>query len=143
LESYEPGVDYIRKGITNDVIEAPPGTAELQCIPETYDFTNLKYAYFEIVVGDSGYKSTELECEPGAAPMGGSGANIGGYTGPPPVAQARKAFAGRLEEGDVVEEAGYPEAPSPPVRVVRDGRVVAMIDYDAGGYGVTYCNGQF
>jgi hypothetical protein len=124
------------------VIEAPPSIAEIQCWPSDYEFTNREYAYFEIVVGDSGYKSTELECEPGASPMGG-GADIGGYTGSNPVAKAREDFSEQLNEGDVVEEAGYPQAPSPPVRVVSDGKVVAKIDYSAGGFGVTYCPGQF
>jgi hypothetical protein len=143
LESYESSGSLIRKGINNDVTGAPPGIAEIQCFtwPRYYD--NEKYAYFEIVVGDSGYKSPELECRLGASPTGTSGADIGGHTGSNPVAKARADFSEQLKEGDVVEEAGYPQAPSPPVRVVRDGQVVAKIDYSASSYGVTYCNGQF
>ena len=143
LESYSDG-GYLRKGITNDVIQAPPGIAEIQCYPsENYDFRVRKYAHFEVVAGESGYKSKELECKPGAEITGTGVADIGGYTGSHPVAQAREHFSERLKEGDLVEEAGYPEGPSPPVRVVRDGKVMATIDYDAGGYEVVYCNGQF
>jgi hypothetical protein len=143
LESYESG-DSIRKGITNQVIEAPPGIAEIQCYPsENYDFTVRKYAYFQVVAGESGYKSTELECKPGAEITGSAAADIGGYTGSHPVAQAREHFSERLKEGDLVEEAGYPQDPSPPVRVVRHGKVVAAIHYDAGGYLEIICHGQF
>jgi hypothetical protein len=144
LESYESGGSLFRKGINNDVTDAPPGIAEIQCFtqPRRYDY-NEKYAYFEIVVGDSGYKSPELECRLGSEPMGAGGADIGGYTGSNPVAKARADFSEQLKESDVVEEAGYPQVPSPPVRVVRAGQVVARIDYSASGYGVTYCDGQF
>jgi len=143
LESYSDG-GYLRKGITNDVIQAPPGIAEIQCYPsENYDFRVRKYAHFEVVAGESGYKSKELECKPGAEITGTGVADIGGYTGSHPVAQAREHFSERLKEGDLVEEAGYPQDPSPPVRVVRDGKVVAAIQYDAGGYGEIICQGQF
>jgi hypothetical protein len=142
LESYESG-DYIRNGITNQVIEAP-GIAKIQCYPtENYDFTVRKYAYFEVVAGESGYKPTELECRPDAEITGTSAADMGGYTGSHPVAQAREHFSERLKEGDLVEEAGYPQAQSPSVRVVRDGKVVATIHYDADGYVEIICHGQF
>jgi hypothetical protein len=44
----------------------------------------------------------------------------------------------------VVEEAGYPQEPGPkPVRAVRNGKVVATIEYSASGNEETYCAGQF
>jgi hypothetical protein len=44
----------------------------------------------------------------------------------------------------VVEAAGYPEAPNPPVRVVRNGNVVATYeDLGVSGYEETWCEGQF
>jgi len=45
----------------------------------------------------------------------------------PQVREARERFAGMLEK---------------PVRVVRNGKVVATIDYDESGYGETCCEGQ-
>jgi hypothetical protein len=102
-----------------------------------------KYAYFEVVAGESGYKPTELECRPGAEITGTSAADIGGYTGSHPVAQAREHFSERLKEGDLVEEAGYPQDPSAPVRVVRNGKVVATIHYNVDGYVEIICQGQF
>lgn len=44
-----------------------------------------------------------------------------------PVDVARRAMSGFLEEGDQVLLAGYPEAVSPEVAVVRDGAVVATL----------------
>ena len=95
-------------------------------------------------MGESGYKSLELECKPGATPSFSAAADLGGYAGSHPVAHAREQFSERLKEGDVVEEAAYPEEPQPrPVRVVRNGDVVATIEYEASGYYETYCQGQF
>jgi hypothetical protein len=106
-------------------------------------------AYFEIVVGDSSYKSTELDCKKGAKQMGTAlGVSVPVGAKPKkfdPIERAREQYSRRLEEGDVVEEASYPEAPGPrPVRVVRDGKVVATIAYGRwGGYEEGYCQGQF
>jgi hypothetical protein len=133
----------IPKGKSNQVAVLPPGTAKINCsLPGDLEY---KYAYFEVVEGDSGYKSLDLECKPGATPSFAASADVGGYTGSHPVEQARENFSRnlKLKEGDVVEEAGYPQGPDPkPVRVVRNGKVVATIDYDPSGYYATYCDGQ-
>jgi hypothetical protein len=58
-----------------------------------------------------------------------------------PVEQARRKFSKRIEEGDKVEIAEHPGGPTVgyygeelrTVRVVRDGRVVALIHYKEGG----------
>jgi hypothetical protein len=42
----------------------------------------------------------------------------------------------------VVEEAGYPEEPDPPLRVVRNGKVIATVDFYEMGMYATYCSGQ-
>ena len=50
-----------------------------------------------------------------------------------PIEQARRRFSKRIEEGDTVEMAERPEGPNVrTVRVVRDGRVVALIKYRRG-----------
>ena len=50
-----------------------------------------------------------------------------------PVEQARRRFSERIEEGDKVELADRPRGPNKRiVRAVRDGRVVALIDYTRG-----------
>jgi hypothetical protein len=140
------------KGISNHVSERPPSIAKIKCNPTVnYDPAYIRYAHFEIVVGNSGYKSLELGCKPGATPSftvltasrGGSEFDL--VSNLDPVGQAREQWSKRLKEGDVVEAAGYPEAPDSgrPVRVVRNGKVVATIDYDEYGYYETYCDGQF
>jgi hypothetical protein len=64
------GTDNIPKGISNHVIESPPGEVfEFQCDPITDGIpSETTQAYFLVVVGESGYKSLELECAPGAPP---------------------------------------------------------------------------
>jgi hypothetical protein len=147
-ESYESG-DYLRKGVTNDVIVAPPGIAEIQCYPsENYDFTEQKYASFEVVEGDSGYKSLELECKPGmegrfvGTMASGAGSKFELVSYRDPVDEARDYFKEGLREGDVVEAAGYPEDPDPTVRVVRNGRVVATAEFGSMNMYATYCEGD-
>jgi hypothetical protein len=50
-----------------------------------------------------------------------------------PVEQARRRFSKHIEEGDKVEIADRPGGPNKrTVRVVRDGRVVALIYYSRG-----------
>ena len=143
----------IPKGKSNHVVlEFLPGSEDIACASPDWYYA-LKFASMGIVVGESGYKSPELECKPGAPIAGG---------GPPadalmprevpkgekfhPIEHVREEYSGKLKEGDVVEEAGYPQAPDPkPVRVVRNGKVVATYSYLEGGRyaGHRYCKGQF
>jgi hypothetical protein len=139
----------IHKGKSNQEALIPPGTAKINC--SLIQDVGHNYASFEVVKGDSGYRSSELECKPGAVPRGGaaiaSGADskfeLVSYRGP--VEEAREHFKKGLKEGDVVEEAGYPKAtdPFPTVRVVRNGKVIATYYSDpSGSWGDHYCDGQ-
>lgn len=64
-----------------------------------------------------------------------------------PVDITRRRFSEEIEEGDVVEVAGYPESRGErTVRVVREGRVVAVVEYfrESGGWlgsGYSACAG--
>src|SRR5215208_8200278 len=114
------------------------------------------YAYFEVVKGDSGYKSPELECKLGA-PIAGGGVptdvvmprEVPKGEKFHPEEHVREEYSGNLKEGDVVEAAGYTEGRYPQqgrvVRVVRNGKVVAAYSYFEGGRygGDMYCKGQF
>jgi hypothetical protein len=69
-----------------------------------------------------------------------------------PAEWVQEHYPNRLEEGDVVEAAGYPGDAHPPVRVVRNGKVVATFEldveyYDSGffmsHFRHSYCMGQF
>jgi hypothetical protein len=131
------------KGKSNAVEDFPPGPAWIRCyLPGDIYYIN---ASFEIVEGDSGYKSLDLECKLGTEPIHLSlmYATAGSDFGDDPVKGAREVFSQEgykgLKEGDVVEEAGYPEEPDQPVRVVRNGKVIATIDSDVG---LSFCKGQ-
>jgi hypothetical protein len=142
----------VPKGMSNQAALLPLGTAKINCsLPEDFEYN---YAYFEIVEGDSGYKSLDLECKPGAEPqrvvgfsdMGmspnraGSKFELVSYRDP--VEKAREYYKKGLKEGDVVEEAGYPKDPDPPVRVVRNGKVIATYWSSNAAMDATYCDGQ-
>ena len=138
-ETIETTSGRIPEGLSKHVYTLPPGTAKIRCIPRNWATlptqTQPTYAHFEIVVGKSGYKSLEPECKPGAEPRfstfvaSGAGSKFELVSYRDPVERAREYFSKELKEGDVVEEAGYPEDPDPPVRVVRNGKVVATIDF--------------
>lgn len=107
----------------------------ISCDPPGYEGEkDLEYASFEVLKGDSGYKSRSLQCSGGGQVHGipASGGNLKRDL----VELARRFFKSKIEEGDVVENAGYPELAYSRihgnqrcVRVVRDGRVVAVIRY--------------
>jgi hypothetical protein len=137
----------IPEGKSNQEALLPPGTAKINCYLS--GDVGINYASFEVVEGDSGYKSLELECKPGAVPQSGgivaSGADskfeLVSYRDP--VEEAREHYKKGLKEGDVVEEAGYPTDPDPTVRVIRNGKVIATYWSDpSGSWSVTYCDGQ-
>ena len=138
----------IPKGKSNQEALPPPGTAKIRCTPLRY-YGEKNYASFEVVEGDSGYRSPELECKPGAVPKSGglvaSGADskfeLISYRDT--VEEAREYYKKWLKEGDVLEKAGYPKAkdPFPTVRVVRNGKVIATYWSDpSGSFSVTYCD---
>jgi hypothetical protein len=139
----------IPKGVSHHAELFPPGLGEFQCDPirhvSAYETTR---AHFKIVEGDSGYKSLELECMPGAEPRfvgttasrAGSKFELVSYRDP--VEEAREYFLKGLKEGDVVEAAGYPEDPNPTVRVARNGRVIAIVEFSPMNMYATYCSRQ-
>ena len=133
----------IPKGKSNQVALLPPGTANLNCsLPGDFEY---RYASFEVVEGDSGYKSLELECAPGAEPRfshfiaSGAGSKLELVSYRDPLEEAREYYKKGLKEGDVVEAAGYPTDPNPTVRVVRDGKVIATYWSAAMEMYATYC----
>jgi hypothetical protein len=121
-------------GESRQVVEIPPGEVRVGCfVNDSAEVPEDDYATFEVVDMDGSYTPTRLQCSDGRA-MGSSGPSHGGESpegekGSLP-ALARRAFSESLQPGDVVEGAGYPEARERrSVRVVRDGKVVAMLDF--------------
>lgn len=90
----------------------------------------------DVVDAAGNYRSTELECGSIVEGVTDYVEGAGGERGDPvDLARARFDQVTHLGADDVVEIAGYPQDPQPTVRLVRDGRVVATIAYDAAGQG--------
>jgi hypothetical protein len=143
-----PGGVPLPKGKSNQVVEYPPGLTKIACSLPSLARPLDSYALFEVIEGDSNYKSLRLECKPSAVPEHGAmpvasraGSKFELVSYRDPVKKAREYFSNSLKEGDVVEEAGYPEDPDPPVRVVRNGKVIAIVYFDMGFLSI--CQGQF
>jgi hypothetical protein len=128
--------DILPKGESRHTEPFSPGVLiNISCDPPGYEGKkDLEYASFEVLKGDSGYKSRSLQCSGGGQVHGipASGGNLKRD----PVELARRYFNSKIEESDVVEIAGYPELAYSRihgyqryVRVVRHGRVVAVIRY--------------
>lgn len=136
----------VPRGESRHVEPFSPGKVRIGCNPPGYSGEEkLDYASFEVLKGDSGYKSVELECSGGGWVQSGGPEYFEGVNGKEgdPVDMARRRFSDHIEKGDVVEGAGYPKvAPSQIVgdssyvRVVRDGKVVAVVQYfrEGGGW---------
>jgi hypothetical protein len=115
----------------------PPGTVEIGCwvgFEEEPDYVPL-----EVVDSQGLYVPAELDCLKAVGSSGGGVASSGGSFGEAPegdprdpVEIAREFFEsafGPLGADDVVERAGYPQAEIRQVRLVRDGKTVAVAEY--------------
>jgi hypothetical protein len=123
------------KGESRRVRDFPPGKVRIGCYPSRN--ADLDYTKLTVLAGDSGYKSVELECPGGRAitRMDGVAGDVAKID-EDPVAFVRHELSGRLEEGDVVGAAGYPESRDErAVRVIRDGRVIFTVSYHREGGG--------
>jgi hypothetical protein len=126
-------------GESRQVVEVPPGEVRVGCFgDDSTEISRDDYATFEVVDTDGSYTPARLQCSDGQAVGGGPS-----YGGELPegeegslTALARRSFSEDLRPGDVVEVAGYPEARERrAVRVVRDGRVVAVLSFLPSGDG--------
>lgn len=126
-------------GESRQVVDIPPGELRIGCYGGTSgEIASGGLATLEIVDGDGSYVPTELEC-PGGGVAGGGPA----YGGDLPegekgdlTAVARRSLSESLQPDDEVEVAGYPKARERrSVRVVRDGAVVAVLDFLPSGNG--------
>jgi hypothetical protein len=115
----------------------PPGTAHLRCLgreqgDEVGDIST--YETLRIVDPGAFYKSLEFEC----ANASGYGISDGSVGQGEPEEQAVDRLQG-LRPDDVVERAAYPDSrDEATVRVVRDGAVVGVLEFENLGQGWTY-----
>jgi hypothetical protein len=131
-------------GKSEHIEPLPPGTIQIGCdrpLPNG-DLEEPDYSSLEVVDKSGVYKTVELEC-PGGEAVSSSGGLLGpdsesGQDGSP-VEQTREFFSDQLEPSDTVELAGYPEIKRHrTVRVVRDGNVLAVVEYPWGSGGGWY-----
>jgi len=130
-------------GVTDTVSTSRPGSWELLCLAgNAYPTEQSPWVGLEVVDPEGVWVSDVLECDAIAAshpdyPEDLEGGTPAGQTGDP-VELSRASISGAgfavLEE-DVLEQAGYPEAESVLVRVVRDGRIVAIGRWQAADDG--------
>lgn len=168
LENREPTGRYVYYRVGEDIrslTELPPGTSErvvaaepgrweLVCVtPEAYPDDTSPWVALDVFDPRALWVPADVEgCE---HPSSVHPDYVEYFEGGTPQGEARDPVELARElapqevpgwrPGDVIERAGYPEASPRLVRVVRDGRVVAVLDYrddDRGGWyygGVTYC----
>jgi hypothetical protein len=122
-------------GESERVANVPPGTVRISCYSRSWGrekALTVDSGTIKVLAGDSGYKSTKLDCPRGKL-VGGTGPyseeEMGEQKGDP-VELLRRELSGSLREGDVVEIAGNTQSrDEKTVRVVRDGEVVANAHY--------------
>jgi hypothetical protein len=121
------GFNIKEDGITNIVAPVPPGPLLVRCGP--LDSDHVATASQVVVLDPDGiFVTTNLACTETAS-LGTSG------IGADAIEAARRALLPVVQEGDVVQVAGYPEAVPRSVRLVRDGSVLAVVTVREKGQG--------
>jgi len=118
------------KGRSRHIEDFPPGEISIGCYPSRD--ADPDYAKMMVLAGDSDYKSVELECPGGMSVSSGGGLYAPGAKGEKrdPAELVRRRFSKQLDEGDVVETAGYPDHENgKTVRATRDRQIVAVFEY--------------
>jgi hypothetical protein len=108
-----------------------PGTLELRCLdPVDSAIPEGGYVEVEVVDPEGIYVPTELACDEVTGWNADFAPDAVGVADP--VAGARESHEW-IEPDDVVELAGYPESLTRLVRVVRDGEIVAVLEFFLNG----------
>lgn len=118
----------------------PPGTVGVSCRELPQEPSPSPTVDFELVDEDGVWLPTTLSCDSITQSFLSRA-----LEGPDPIELTRERFDGILET-DVVEEAGYPEAASPSVVIIRDGEIIALANFfraEQGGWlldNAKYCS---
>ena len=130
--------DNADRGTTEVVFQIAPGAAEVLCTGNEGISDESGWASLEIVDPRGLWVPPEVDCGPLGGVSVGHGDYIEGVKGDPrdPVLIAAERW-GPLEPGEEVQRAGYPKGENRLVRLVRDGRVVEVVEYtrDRAGAG--------
>jgi hypothetical protein len=104
-----------------------PGRYDLSCRPLPNEGAAPgDTAPLEVIDPKGWYVSTALECEVGERPAQEQSRPVVESGDPVDIARARLTG---IQPTDVVERAGYPEATSPEVRIVREGSTVGLVAF--------------
>jgi hypothetical protein len=123
----------VKPGRTELVVEVAPGSVSVSCRPHPLDASSVDPSTvpLEIVDPKGLYADPELECPDGSIVT----SEIRDYFAPRlklavrvPLDEARRSIRGLLP-GDELMLGGYPEQVGVPVLVVRDGAVLAAVDF--------------
>lgn len=124
------------QGTSTRVVDLHPGRVSISCYDHfTEDGSEVAKAPLEIVDEDGVWISTSLECTSGTAFEGTAdyAPDVRGDT--EPQTAARKGLRGYMQERDIVEPAGYPEARERIYRLVRAGATLATVSLSRDGAG--------
>lgn len=127
----------VEPGTTRLALQLPPGRATFMCIAE-FEEVGTEQVRVDVLDPEDLFVPFDLTC--GGEPMVRTPPSAVAWPGAEleetsdPVAFVR-SVAGGLLASDVLERAGYPQAPDPIVRAVRDGEVVAVFDLSKGEAG--------
>jgi hypothetical protein len=120
-------------GTSTQVVDLGPGSMRISCTDPAVPVEGGEL--LEVVDEDEVWVSTELTCADQFSQVTDYMVGAKGETSDP-LEAARDAVKGfGLEAGDVFERAGYPEAQTARVRLVRDGETLAVIDLIDDGEG--------
>jgi hypothetical protein len=115
-------------GRSPHVADLHPGTVSISCYDAyTEDGSEVAQASLEIVDEDGIWVSTRLQCESEFAFSQNIGHVSGARGKSDPLAAAKEPLEGYMQEGDVVEPAGYPDTPERIYCLVRAGNVLATV----------------
>src|SRR5919198_97711 len=132
IEVKDVGGENATAGTSETVWQFGPGTYQVRCTPSGNEAPS-PYQSLEVQDPQHLWVSNELDCN---AVTGVKADYVPGATGDktPPIELLQEHVTG-LEPNDVLEAAGYSEAPNPQVRVVRDGTVIAVYQFMSDGQG--------
>jgi hypothetical protein len=130
-EFVSPRTNQLEAGLTDTRWVIPPGASGAACLPygESVIAQELlgHMARFDIVDRDGLYISPDLGCPGDERTHELSLPGFMVFTSPRALLEVARGQLQGLRAEDVVEQAGYPRQPHPRVRVVRDGRPIAVL----------------
>jgi hypothetical protein len=123
-----------RQGTSAHVVDLHPGTVSIACYDAlTEDGSEVTKTPLEIVDEDGVWIPATLTCAEAFSSHADYTVDARGHRDP--LEAARGGLEPYMQAGDVVEQAGYPEAETPLYRLVRAGEVLAVVDLQDDGAG--------